>query len=71
MNQETKLQPLTPIATVSFTTAPAPQIPRPACGRCEDWTTVVHKGNVISPCPACRPEGYDAWLAAGNQAPDA
>ncbi len=45
-------------------------VPRAACGRCEDWTTVIHRGNVISPCPACRPEEYDAWLADGNVIPD-
>lgn len=45
------------------------EIPRPACGRCDDWTTVIHKNNVLSPCPACRPEEYDAWLKDGNRLP--
>lgn len=44
-------------------TAPATEVPHPTCGRCEDWTTVVYKGNGISPCPACRPAEYQAWLA--------
>jgi hypothetical protein len=41
----------------------APAVPRPACGRCEDWTTVVHKGSIISPCPVCRLDEYQGWLA--------
>ena len=43
---------------------PVADVPRPACGRCEDWTTVVHKGNVISPCPCCRQNEYQKWLAS-------
>ena len=39
------------------------EVPRPACGRCEDWTTVVHRRNTISPCPSCRLDEYQEWLA--------
>lgn len=56
--------------TVHYVPTATTEIPRPACGRCEDWTTVIHKGNVISPCPACRPDAYAAWLADGNRVPD-
>lgn len=46
----------------------ATEVPRPACGRCDDWTTVVVK-NIISPCPLCRPAEYQAWLAARGSVP--
>jgi len=45
------------------------EVPRPDCNRCGGWRTVVHKGKVISPCPACRRTEYDAWVADGNQVP--
>jgi hypothetical protein len=43
--------------------APAPEVPRPKCRRCEDWTTVVVM-NVIFPCPVCRPAEHAAWVAS-------
>lgn len=43
---------------------PSCGVPHPACAKCEDWTTVVRKDNVISPCPACQPDMYAAWLDA-------
>lgn len=49
---------------------PTTEIPRPACVRCDDWTTVIHKNNTLSPCPACRPDEFEAWLADGNRLPN-
>lgn len=44
--------------------------PRQDCDRCEDWRTVIYPGNVISPCPECRPAEFAAWRADGHQVPD-
>lgn len=57
MTQETDA-----IRAVSYA-ASAADVPRPACSRCEDWTTVVYKGNIIGPCPACRQDEHEQWLA--------
>lgn len=54
---------------VRYATTSSTDVPRPTCRRCDDWTTVVHKHNVISPCPVCCLTEYEAWLADGNKAP--
>ena len=45
------------------------EVPRPDCDRCAGWRTVIHDDKVLSPCPACRANEFDAWRAAGNQVP--
>ena len=43
-------------------------VPRPACARCEDWTTVVVM-NTEFPCPVCRPDKFEAWHARNRRIP--
>lgn len=58
------------VTNMTLSATPTTDVPRPTCRRCEDWTTVIHKNNTLSPCPACRPAGFKAWLADGNKIPD-
>lgn len=54
----------------TYSTAPAPEIPRASCGRCEDWTTIV-VGNVELPCPVCRADDNAARMIAIGLGPSA
>lgn len=44
------------------------EVPRPACARCEDWTTVVVM-NTEFPCPVCQPDKFEAWHARNERIP--
>lgn len=62
MSETGDMAPAVPVATL--------EVPRPACAKCEDWTTVVVMNREF-PCPVCRANEFQAWHASNGRIPGA